>query len=107
MIAKVDSNCRLQLMPLSTRLRSGLFCFMNKFKVTTKVSSQGQITLKKNLMEALNLTPGAIVQIEVDQGKGVISKPKNNLSKYAGILKGKVDLTTEEFIKIKKQEANL
>lgn len=60
------------------------------------------------LLDLLNLSPGETVVLSADPKNGItIQKKPNPAKKYIGILQGKVNLTTKEYLKIRKEEARL
>ncbi len=81
---------------------------MKKVKVT-KLTSQGQITLNKEIMKELNLSAGNMLEVYINKklNEIVLKKPENKLKNYIGILKGKGTLTTEKYLKTRKKEASL
>jgi bifunctional DNA-binding transcriptional regulator/antitoxin component of YhaV-PrlF toxin-antitoxin module len=74
---------------------------------TTKISSQGQVTLPKSFIELSGLVNGQLVDLEITKKGILIKKRQKKMSKYIGILKDKLDITTEQYLKIRKEEAKL
>jgi bifunctional DNA-binding transcriptional regulator/antitoxin component of YhaV-PrlF toxin-antitoxin module len=75
---------------------------------TTKLSSQRQITVPKNFIEEAGLNLGQLVEIILESdGRIIIQKKKSPLDEFLGLYEGKIDLTTEEYLKIRKDEAKL
>lgn len=75
---------------------------------TTRLTSQGQITLGKQVIEEIGLISGSILEVWIDKesNKIILQKPENTTKKYQGILKGKSDLTTEKYLRIRKGSWN-
>lgn len=75
--------------------------------VTTKLSKQGQISIPKKFIKLLNLNLDQLIDLSIVDNKIVINKKENPVTQFIGILKGKTNITSQEFIKLRKKEAKL
>ena len=62
-----------------------------------KVTSKGQITLPREVREALSLKPGSHVDFEVERGRVILRRrvPREAFDRWRGYLRGKVPPTDE------------
>lgn len=60
-----------------------------------KVTSKGQITLPKEIREALSLKPGSHVDFEVEGGRVILRRrvPREAFDRWRGYLRGKIPPT--------------
>ena len=72
-----------------------------------KVTSQGQLNFPKKLIRSNQVKIGVQYVCTIVDGVISLSEKVNPFLQYRGVLKGKTDLTTEEFLKIRKREAKL
>ena len=72
-----------------------------------KISSQGQITLPKQLIKDNQINLGTQYECRIIDGQIILKIKPNPFLEFEGILKNKTDLTTNEFISIAKQESKL
>jgi bifunctional DNA-binding transcriptional regulator/antitoxin component of YhaV-PrlF toxin-antitoxin module len=93
---------------LTKTLLYGIKKAVKKLKLT-KLSSQGQLTLTKEMMNILQIVPNKLLEVCVDAKSNeiIIRKPKSKTKKYLGILKDKVCLTTDEYLTERNREAGL
>ncbi|MBI3969897.1 MAG: AbrB/MazE/SpoVT family DNA-binding domain-containing protein [Chloroflexi bacterium] len=69
--------------------------------VMAKVTSKGQVTLPKEVRDALGLIPGTHVEFQVEPGRIVMRKriPPEVFKRWRGYLRDKVGgLTTDELL---------
>lgn len=65
------------------------------------VTSKGQVTLPKNVRDALGLVPGSEVEFEVQDGQVVLYKrvSEEKLARWQGFLRGKLpEDSVDEFV---------
>jgi AbrB family looped-hinge helix DNA binding protein len=71
------------------------------------VTSKGQITLPKEVRDALGLRPGSKVQFEIQRGRVVLRRqiPQEAFDRWEGYLRGKVPASsTEELMEMLRGE---
>jgi antitoxin component of MazEF toxin-antitoxin module len=76
-------------------------------KAIIKLDSE-VITIPQEMLDQVGLKPDdeVIISLESD-GRIIIQKQKSPLDEFLGLYEGKIDLTTEEYLKIRKDEAKL
>jgi AbrB family looped-hinge helix DNA binding protein len=77
-------------------------------KVLVRISKQGQITIPKSILKNHNIEPNSNLELEITaDGALVIKKHQIDVDSIFGSLKGIVTITTEEYLRIRKEEAKL
>jgi antitoxin component of MazEF toxin-antitoxin module len=76
-------------------------------KAIIKLDSE-VITIPQEMLNQAGLKPDdeVIISLESD-GRIIIQKKKSPLDEFLGLYEGNIDLTTEEYLKISKDEAKL